>query len=92
MKLWKEFFSKRATIIGIDNFQDFNDNQTPYDEEWLSDGVQFIDADGYTQETVDKIDGGIDILIDDGPHTPSKSPETSGIVSSQDEQGWMCYH
>jgi cephalosporin hydroxylase len=70
LKMWKEFFSKRATIIGIDNFQDFNDNQTPYDEEWLSDGVQFIDADGYTQEIVDKIDGGIDILIDDGPHTP----------------------
>tara|TARA_B100001059_G_C17807255_1_gene569985 strand:+ start:436 stop:1011 length:576 start_codon:yes stop_codon:yes gene_type:complete len=69
LKLWKEFFSKRATIIGIDNFTDFNDNQIPYDEEWLSDGVQFIDADGYTQETVDKIDGGIDILIDDGPHT-----------------------
>ena len=69
LKMWKEFFSKRATIIGIDNFQDFNDNQTPYNEEWLSDGVQFIDADGYTQETVDKIDGGIDILIDDAPHT-----------------------
>jgi cephalosporin hydroxylase len=69
LKLWKEFFSKKATIIGIDNFQDFNDNQVPYDEGWLSDGVQFIDADGYTQETVDKIDGGIDILIDDGPHT-----------------------
>jgi len=69
LKLWKEFFSKRATIIGIDNFHDYNDNQIPYDKEWLSDGVQFIDADGYIQETVDKIDGGIDILIDDGPHT-----------------------
>lgn len=69
LKLWKEFFSKKATIIGIDNFTDFNQYNIPYHEEWLHDGVQFIDADGYTQETVDKIDGGIDILIDDGPHT-----------------------
>ena len=69
LKLWKEFFSKRATIIGIDNFTDFNQHKIPYHEEWLSDGVQFIDGDGYAQETVDKIDGGIDILIDDGPHT-----------------------
>ena len=70
LKLWKEFFSERATIIGIDNFTDFNQHEIPYHEEWLSDGVQFIDGDGYTQETVDEIDGGIDILIDDGPHTP----------------------
>ena len=70
LKLWKEFFSKRATIIGIDNFTDFNQHKIPYHKEWLSDGVQFIDGDGYAKETVDKIDGGIDILIDDGPHTP----------------------
>ena len=70
LKLWMEFFSKKTKIIGIDNFQDFNDYQIPYDEDWLSNGVQFIDADAYTQETVDSIDGGIDILIDDGPHTP----------------------
>ncbi len=70
LKLWKEFFSKKATIIGIDNFTDFNEHKTPYDENWLSDGVRFIDADGYIQETVDEIEGNIDILIDDGPHTP----------------------
>lgn len=70
LKLWKEFFSKRATIIGIDNFKDFTQHKIPYHEEWLSDGVQFIEADGYIQETVDGIEGNIDILIDDGPHTP----------------------
>ena len=70
LKLWKEFFSKRATIIGIDNFKDFTQHKIPYHEEWLSDGVQFIEGDGYIQETVDGIEGNIDILIDDGPHTP----------------------
>lgn len=69
LKMWKEFFSKKATIIGIDNLQDFKDNRTPINKEWTTDGVQFIDADAYSQETVDGIDGKIDILIDDGPHT-----------------------
>jgi cephalosporin hydroxylase len=75
LKLWKEFFSKRATIIGIDNFKFLQElggtkEEKLYVEDWLSDGVQFVDSDAYTQEMVDKIDGGIDILIDDGPHTP----------------------
>lgn len=68
MKLWREFFSK-ANIIGIDNLQDFNDNQTPVNQDWISEGVTFIDGDAYSTDILDKIDGNIDILIDDGPHT-----------------------
>lgn len=68
MKLWKEFFSK-ANIIGIDNLKDFNDNQILINQNWISEGVTFLDSDAYSQETVDKIEGKIDILIDDGPHT-----------------------
>lgn len=69
LKLWSEYFSK-ANIIGIDNLSDFNNYQVPINENWTSSNkVTFIDADAYVQETVDKIDGKIDILIDDGPHT-----------------------
>lgn len=69
LKLWSEYFSK-ANIIGIDNLSDFNDYQVPINENWTSsDRVTFIDADAYLQETLHKIDGKIDILIDDGPHT-----------------------
>jgi hypothetical protein len=69
LKLWSEYFSK-ANIIGIDNLSDFNDHQVPINENWTSsEKVTFIDADGYLQETVDKINDKIDILIDDGPHT-----------------------
>jgi hypothetical protein len=68
MKLWKEFFSQ-ANIIGIDNLSDFNDNQTPINQNWISEGVTFINGDAYSQEIVDNIQGKIDILIDDGPHS-----------------------
>jgi len=68
MKLWKEFFSK-ANIIGIDNLQDHNDNQTPINQDWISDGVKFIDSNAYSEEIFDKLKTNIDILIDDGPHT-----------------------
>jgi hypothetical protein len=68
MKLWKEFFSN-CNIIGIDNLQDFKDNRTPINSDWIEEGVTFFDADGYSQETVNKIEGKIDILIDDGPHS-----------------------
>jgi hypothetical protein len=69
LKLWSEYFSK-ANIIGIDNLSDFNDHQVPINENWTSsEKVTFIDADGYLEETVDKINDKIDILIDDGPHT-----------------------
>ena len=69
LKLWSEYFSK-ANIIGIDNLSDFNDYQVPINENWTSsEKVTFIDADGYLQETVDKINDKINILIDDGPHT-----------------------
>lgn len=69
LKLWSEYFSK-ANIIGIDNLSDFNDHQVPINENWTSsEKVTFIDADGYLQETIDKINDKIDILIDDGPHT-----------------------
>lgn len=68
MKLWREFFSK-ANIIGIDNFQDFNDNKTPINQEWVSENVTFIDFDAYSEDVLSKIENNIDILIDDGPHT-----------------------
>lgn len=68
MKLWKEFFSC-ANIIGIDNLQDFDDNQTPINQNWISEGVTFINGDAYSSEIVDSIEGSIDILIDDGPHS-----------------------
>lgn len=68
MKLWKEFFSE-AKIIGIDNLQDHNDNQTPINNNWISDGVEFIDYDAYSKKIFDILKDEIDILIDDGPHT-----------------------
>lgn len=69
LKLWSEYFSK-ANIIGIDNLSDFNNHQIPINKNWTSsDKVTFIDANAYLQETIGKINGKIDILIDDGPHT-----------------------
>jgi cephalosporin hydroxylase len=68
IKLWREFFSK-ANIIGIDNLQDHNDNRTPINKDWISDGVKFIDFDAYSEKIFDILKTNIDILIDDGPHT-----------------------
>jgi hypothetical protein len=69
LKLWSEYFSK-ANIIGIDNLSDFNNHQVPINESWTSsDRVTFIDANAYSQKTIDEINGKIDVLIDDGPHT-----------------------
>ncbi len=69
--LWKNYFSDKTKIYGIDSLIHLTQTKDyPLNQEWLiGDNVNFIDADAYSQETIDKIDGKIDVLIDDGPHT-----------------------
>jgi predicted O-methyltransferase YrrM len=69
LKLWSEYFSKKAKIYGLDNLYDKNTHSVPINEDWISsDNVEYIIGDAYTKEISNKI-GKIDILIDDGPHT-----------------------
>lgn len=68
--LWKNYFSKKAKIYGIDNLNDKNIHNIPVNSEWIfGDNVEYIVGDGYDDTIRDKIIGNIDILIDDGPHT-----------------------
>lgn len=68
--LWKNYFSKTSKIYGIDNLDDKNNHNIPINYEWISgDNVEYIVGDAYEDNTLNKIAGKIDILIDDGPHT-----------------------
>lgn len=68
--LWKNYFSEKAKIYGIDNLDDKNIHSIPVNSEWISgDNVEYIIGDAYDETVRDKIIGDIDILIDDGPHT-----------------------
>lgn len=69
--LWKNYFSNKIKIYGIDSLIHLTETDDfPLNNDWLAgDNINFINADAYLKETVDKIDGKIDILIDDGPHT-----------------------
>ena len=67
--LWKNYFSKKSSIIGLDNLVDKNQHSVPVNEEWISgDNVQYLIGDAYDQSMSDQIPSNIDILIDDGPH------------------------
>jgi hypothetical protein len=69
LKLWSEYFCKKAKIYGLDNLHDKNNHSVPVNEDWISsDNVEYIIGDAYSEEICNKI-GKIDILIDDGPHT-----------------------
>jgi hypothetical protein len=68
--LWKNYFSKKAKIYGVDNLDDKNIHNIPINSEWISgENVEYIVGDAYNESIRDKIIGDIDILIDDGPHT-----------------------
>lgn len=68
--LWKNYFSKKSNIIGLDNLFDKDNFSVPINEEWVTgDNVQYLIGDAYDQLMSDQITGGIDILIDDGPHS-----------------------
>lgn len=68
--LWKNYFSNKSKIYGVDNLDDKNKHEIPVNEEWISgDNVNYIIGDAYSKELCDQIDFKIDILIDDGPHT-----------------------
>jgi hypothetical protein len=68
--LWKNYFSKKSKIYGIDNLDDKNNHNIPVKKEWISgDNVEYIIGDAYSEDTKNKVVGNIDILIDDGPHT-----------------------
>lgn len=68
--LWKNYFSEKAKIYGIDNLDDKNIHSIPVNYEWISgENVEYIVGDAYDKSIRDKIIGDIDILIDDGPHT-----------------------
>lgn len=68
--LWREYFSKNSKIIGLDNLYDKDNHSVPVNDEWVSgDNVEYLIGDAYTEEMVKKVPSGIDILIDDGPHT-----------------------
>lgn len=58
--MWKDYFRK-ATVWGVDN--------KPRPQVEGRRGVKFLLGDAYSHEMVDRVPGGIDILIDDGPHT-----------------------
>jgi len=67
--LWKNYFSN-AKIYGIDNLYDKDINNLPVNLEWLDgDNVHYLTVDAYEPSSIDLIDGEIDVLIDDGPHT-----------------------
>jgi len=68
--LWKNYFSEKATIIGLDNLVDKNQHSIPVNSEWVSgDNVQYVIGDAYTSEVSENVPNEIDILIDDGPHS-----------------------
>ncbi len=68
--LWKNYFSKKSKIYGIDNLDDKNNHNIPVKKELISgDNVEYIIGDAYSEDTKNKVVGNIDILIDDGPHT-----------------------
>lgn len=69
LKLWAEYFSKKSKIYGLDNLHDKDIHSVPVNSEWTSgDNIEYIIGDAYTEEISNKFEG-IDILIDDGPHT-----------------------
>jgi len=82
--LWKEYFSKNSKIIGLDNLYDRDNHSVPINEEWVSgENVQYLIGDAYSEEVVNKIPNGIDILIDDGPHTFDSHVKLLELYSSK---------
>lgn len=69
LKLWKEYFTKKSKIYGLDNLYDKDNFSVPINSEWVEgENVEYIIGDAYTKDIADKFEN-IDILIDDGPHT-----------------------
>lgn len=69
LKLWKEYFTKKSKIYGLDNLYDKDNFSVPINPEWVDgENVEYIVGDAYTKDIADKFEN-IDILIDDGPHT-----------------------
>ena len=62
LRLWKEYFKKAKTIVGIDNRP-----EVVAEVNRSIPGVEFYYGDAYTQEMVDKLPK-FDIIIDDGCH------------------------
>lgn len=65
--LWKSFYPE-ATVIGVDKM--LNKHLCPVFLDMLHNNrIEVIIEDGYTDSFEQKLPNGIDILIDDGPHT-----------------------
>lgn len=63
LRLCRDYFTANCNIIGIDLY--------PYDGGLIAEGITFIKADAYTQETLDIFPNEyFDICIDDGSHHP----------------------
>ena len=95
--LWAKFFSN-IQFIGIDSGRDV----VWQNENWLkARNVTYLQADGYIDETFNRLPGQIDVIIDDGPHTLSSqkwaaknyskilAPE--GYLFIEDIQGGLRY-
>jgi len=88
--LWKNYFSKKSTIIGLDNLVDKNQHSIPVNEDWVTgDNIQYIIGDAYDQSMSDQIGGGIDILIDDGPHSFESHVKLLQLYTDKMDEGGM---
>ena len=58
--MWREYFPN-ALITGIDN--------KPCPQASNRERIELVEGDAYNYEVADKIEGGFDIVIDDGSHT-----------------------
>lgn len=68
--LWKNYFSNKATIYGIDNLYEQNNLNVSVNSEWISgNNIHYVIGDAYHESTLEKLPPKIDILIDDGPHS-----------------------
>lgn len=73
LRLWREYFKKAKTIVGIDNRP-----QVVEEVNRSIPGVEYYYGDAYSQEMVDKLPK-FDIIIDDGNHMTDHQVKAMGL-------------
>lgn len=65
VELWSKYFIN-LEFVGIDNGADV----VWQNESWLSGrNIQYLEADAYSQLTLDRLPSDLDVIVDDGPHS-----------------------
>lgn len=67
IKLWRDYFVN-ATIHGVDIY---DKSELPQDLQGCETIKCYTQTDAYSDEFCNKIDFPLDVVIDDGPHTPA---------------------